>query len=206
MDTSSQRGRLLVLVAVALACAAIGALIATSAGAGEGTVPIVDPSQNTRDRFPDALDAQSANSVALEAALQKIPRHIALPDMKLTGEAVRAVVDDWDGKQPSEYGLLVLYQEGLKFTVQHGEVDLDAKLLESKGAVFADGSTTHYRIADLAGRRALVVEGGIQVLTTGEYPVPNMVIWNDAGFTYKVQADTDALPIDVLTRVAATVK
>jgi hypothetical protein len=119
---------------------------------------------------------------------------------------VRAEVDDWDGKTPAEYGLLVLYASGVKLMVQPGEMDLDAKVRAGTETVFTDDSPTHYTLDNVAGKRALVVTGGTQVLTVGRYAVPHMVIWNDDGFTYKLQADPEGVSLDTLLRVARSVR
>jgi hypothetical protein len=202
----SRQLRAVTIWAVVALCLAVGIALVGSAGAGDGPPPTVDASLPDGDgRFPDALDARSSTAVSLAEALGRIPRHLPLHDVAVTGDAVRAEVDDWDGKAPAEYGLLVLYASGVKLMVQPGEMDLDEKVKAGGEAVFTDGATTHYLVDTIAGRRALVVTGGTQVLTVGEYAVPNMVVWNDAGFTYKLQADTGTVPLDTLVSIARSV-
>lgn len=192
------------VLVLALAGAAIGAMLVARADAELAEAPELAIAD--RGRISGALDAPNPQSMTLSEALGRINRRVPLPDVALTGDAVRAEIDDWDGKKPSEYGLLVLYSSGLKLMVEPGVLDVGQKASSGRSARFSDGDSSHYKEVRIGNRQALLVKGGTQILTIGEYAVPDMVAWNDAGFTYRLQAEPGVFSTEQLLQIAESVR
>jgi hypothetical protein len=153
----------------------------------------------------DALDWAATPQVSLGEALAAIGTRLSLPSTATAGIPVKVVMDETSRANTGRYGVLILYDTGIKLFIQPGQKDTKAMQKESS-ATFEDGRAQPFELRSIQGRSSLVTSRGVQVVGRRRYAVSPRLVWNADGMTYTMTTSSEKVSLGQLLEAADSIR